>query len=134
MEPRFDPDHNLDNFRSIIARMARAKWITGTNIATQTDIWYGLTGLGHQRMQTAVDTLRRAAPGYFDTDPHTVIPGSVPVSHQDALAIPLVIAQLVLELLPPDFSPGEQDTLLAIIADSARRKPLPPASGPRGSS
>jgi hypothetical protein len=132
MEPRFDADNNSEHFQSIIQRMANAKWITGTNVATRTDLWLTLTELGRQRMKSASDALINAMPEWFKSkNPSNIEPGTIKVARQDMILRVLAVSSIVLELQPPAFSPGEEDTLLGIILDNTRQNAARDDSPPR---
>jgi hypothetical protein len=117
IEPQFDPENNLDNFRSIIDRMARARWITGTNIATREQFWLSFSDLGRQRMKKASDALRRAAPQFFDApDLSALKPEDVrQPSLLDLISVMVQVGPVIWELQPPPFSDGERDTMIRII-------------------
>ena len=122
-EPKSVPDNNLENFKSIIARMARAKWITGTNAATSEQLWLSFTDLGKQRMNKASEALRRAAPQFFNAeDVSTLSRESVrQPSPADLLLVITEVGAIAAELQPPPFSDGEQTTMIDILLTYARQ-------------
>jgi hypothetical protein len=116
--------HNdLENFKGIIARMARAKWITGTNAATPEQLRLSFTDLGRQRMDKASDTLRRAAPQFFNAeDVSTLSRESVrQLSPADLLLVLAEVGAIAKELQPPPFSDGETTTMYGILLSYARQ-------------
>jgi len=116
-EPQFDPDHNSEIFQSIVERMARAKWITGTNLVRPEQFWISLTELGCQRIGKASDALIKLAPGLFKAENiSTLTADSIKQPTPADLCLMLLeVMPVMAELQPPPFSPEEEDTIIAML-------------------
>jgi hypothetical protein len=125
-QPEFDPEKFFNGARSLIDRMARAKWITGTNAATWDQFYLSLTKLGQQRCGVVSDAFINVAPEFFRAADTSVLKaGSIrQPSHKELLAVIVLIAPVVSELLPPKFSNEEWELLFGFFASYSRTKAL----------
>ncbi|HTX21469.1 MAG TPA: hypothetical protein VMD27_06395 [Candidatus Aquilonibacter sp.] len=135
--PQFDPFHNSENYRSIFQRMARANWLKAS-VAMPDGWWLSLNDLGNQRFDKTCDDLIRFLPDFFKAKDLTVLsPGSIKRSPAKVIFMLVVVtAPFFCELMPPEFSEAESDTLFGMLLFYAFERgkkqnlpdePLPPA-------
>jgi len=118
--PKVDFNSNDSNYQSIIERMARAKWISGTAISTPNEMAAILTSVGVQRMTEAVAVLDELFPDIIRT-PHEVKP--LIERPLEALAKVLDcrnrLLRIASDLQEPPMTAGEMETLFALMAVTA---------------
>lgn len=123
-DDKSNPQSNGENTQLVIERMAKCKWITGLNMVKADHWWLTLTDLGRQRIGIFTDALLKISPDFLSADDLPVLtPGSIRQPSQLELTLLIgEIAPILAELRPPDFSPGEADTMISMLLMFARAK------------
>lgn len=114
---------NVTDMQRVVERMARAKWITGTNIVAPENIVLSLTRHGRDRFRRIRKSLRnhttRAClpPKFCIYDPKS----NPPMTLEERMKVDFEIEPYLRELQPP-FSDGEQDSLMTLLLFYAREE------------
>lgn len=110
--------------QSIVERMFRAKWITGTNLVTPDNWRITLTDLGRQRIGKVCDALIEVDPDFFKAEDTSVLTKDM-INQPSAVQLLMFlvkVAPIVAELQPPPLPDEERDTLIGMFLLYARAK------------
>lgn len=124
LSPRLWINPNVADMQRVVERMARAKWITGTNIIAPEQFVLTFTRDGKDRMRRIRNSLRtltkRAClPPKFC---HYDLKSSPPMTFEEKVKVDSEIKPYLEELQPPPFSPGEEDSLMTLLLFYAREE------------
>jgi hypothetical protein len=132
-DQEFDPVFNHINSQSIVERMAKARWITGTAIVTKEGIEsLQYTELGKEKWDQAIAVVKELFPDVVNAkDVASFIPSKPPLEGAATLFLMLAkLAPIIADLMPPPLTPGESQTLLGLFVAYARRRKAAGTSPP----
>jgi hypothetical protein len=113
--------HHTEILQSIVERMHRAKWITGTNLVTPDDWHINFTELGREQVNKASNALKEIAPSFFKAGVSLDLAELIKRSSAVELSAMLTeIAPIIAELQPPSFSLGEWEAVIGMFLVNAR--------------
>ena len=124
LEAQFALHYNSEKMQSLVEHMARAKWITGTNLVTPDDFWFNLTDRGRQRIEKGGDVLIRISPGSFKAEnTSTLTANSIKKPSLVAWFLMFIkIIPIVWELHLPPFGFGEYEAMALVFGAAALKK------------
>jgi hypothetical protein len=134
--PLIDFENNDANYQAIVERMARAKWITGTAIATPREIGAFLTELGKQKVAQIRLVMQECFPDIVNADDLTKpLPYKTPVQALAALYMATLRLDPIFEdLQPPPIGTLEKQTLFGLfLGFSCKEGAIPPPPRPNRS-
>jgi hypothetical protein len=129
MNNRFEflPDESPDDIQGIVDRMARAGWLTGTNIVTKDDFRVQFSELGQRKMKQLCTNFYSAVPDFFKAkDTSALKPGDVSLNPNELLVLLSNITVASQELQPPPITPAESKAFLGFVMVNVKKFCGPP--------
>ena len=114
-------DFESEDMQRLVERMARAKWITGTNLITPEVFHFEFTPRGTQQLRSMAELLKRIAPKTLD-GPAEKLSWWVGFKLKAHFFFKLAMCGGELRNGWGTWTDGERGALIALVADYAKNK------------